>query len=105
MTDPINAPPTPRPDDNRSSMRYELARRRVQAMTGFYVHLAVFAAVMLLLLAINAATGPAWWVQWPALGWGIGLAAHGLAVFGRAPAAIKSWQERKIDEIAQRRGD
>lgn len=105
MTDPTVAPPTPRPEASRSSMRYELARRRVRAMTGFYVHAAVFVAVMLVLLAIDAATGPTWWVQWPALGWGIGLAAHGLAVFGRAPRAIKSWQERKIDEIAQRRGE
>jgi len=105
VTDPTVTDRTSRSDPDRMSGRYEHARRQVRAMTGFYAHLAVFIAVMLLLLAIDAATGPAWWVHWPALGWGIGLAAHGLAVFGRAPRAIKSWQDRKIEEIARRHGD
>ena len=37
-------------------------------------HLRIYAAVIALLVAINALTSPdVWWVIWPALGWGLGL--------------------------------
>jgi hypothetical protein len=75
------------------------AKRRVAAIEGFYIHLAVFVAVNILLLAINATTGGPWWVQWPFLGWGIGVLAHAAAVFGRMPEAISRWEERKTAEI------
>jgi hypothetical protein len=66
-------------------MDVDRARREaighVEALKGFYIHAIVFACVMTGLVIINAATGGGWWVQWPLLGWGIGLAAHALAVF------------------------
>ncbi len=40
-----------------------LAKRKVEAMTGFYIHLATFVAVMTLLLIINVAASGGWWVQ------------------------------------------
>ena len=43
------------------------ARRRVEAIKGFYIHLVVFFLVIALLLAINSVGSSAWWVQWPAL--------------------------------------
>lgn len=75
------------------------AQTKVEAITGFYIHFAIFVLVMVMLLAIDYANDPAWWVQWPFLGWGIGVAAHGGAVFGRMPAAITRWQLRKIKTI------
>ena len=75
------------------------AEQRVEAMTGFYIHLVVFALVMTLLLVINFMDGGMWWVQWPFLGWGLGLLAHVLAVFGRTPRFIRDWQLRKIKEL------
>ena len=52
----------------------------------FLTHLAVYVAVNGGLLALNAMQTPApggapreWWALWPLGGWGIGLAAHGLA--------------------------
>lgn len=43
-------------------------------------HLAVYISVIALLAGINLLTSPGdWWVQWPALGWGIGLLSHALA--------------------------
>lgn len=50
---------------------------------GFRVHAVVFAAVLTLMLLINALTGPPYWVAWVALSWGIGLLSHGLAVRSR----------------------
>jgi hypothetical protein len=53
----------------------------------FLIHLAAYLAVNAILLAINAteALEPGvarnWWAIWPLCGWGIGLAAHGLALW------------------------
>jgi len=59
-----------------------LARRRAGAKMGFYVHATVYTAVNLLLIAVqNAATPQFHWALFPAAGWGLGLALHGLAVF------------------------
>lgn len=86
-------------DDRRKLL---LARRQVRNIKGFYVHLAVFVGVMIVLAAIDYGTGPGWWVQWPFLGWGIGILGHAVGVFGRTPAAIARWEERKVAEIKQR---
>jgi hypothetical protein len=77
------------------------ARQQVEALTGFYIHLVVFVLVMLVLLAVNwLATPDVWWVQWPFLGWGIGVAGHALLVFDSgAPGFITTWQLRKIREL------
>jgi len=49
---------------------------------GFLIHLAAFLAVNALLIAINLTQDPKdSWFIWPLLGWGIGIGAHGLALF------------------------
>lgn len=75
------------------------AERRVRAMTGFYIHLAVFVAVMALLLVLNLMDTSDWWVQWPLLGWGLGVAGHWWAVFGQGSDRLARWQLKKIYEI------
>lgn len=75
------------------------AKKRVGAMMGFYTHAGVFVLVMALLTAVNVYSGSNWWVQWPLLGWGIGLLAHAVGVFGGTPQFIKNWQVRKIKEV------
>jgi 2TM domain len=79
--------------------RRERAVRRVAAIRGFYTHLAVYVAVNIGLLIVNALTGPDWWVQWVVFGWGIGIVAHALAVFGRASRLVREWEERKIKQL------
>jgi hypothetical protein len=82
------------------------AQRQVEAITGFYIHLLVFVLVMALLLAINLAlnywVSTVWWVQWPFLGWGIGVLAHAFAVFrtrSTKSGFITNWQLRKIRQL------
>ncbi len=75
------------------------AEDQVDAIIGFYVHLAVFAVVMGILIAINARSGGGWWVQWPVLGWGLGVLGHALAVFGRMPRTMARWRLRKIHRL------
>lgn len=90
-------------DSRRDEARRAYAQRRVAAIKGFYIHLFVFALVNLGLAGINYAGGGPWWVVWVVGGWGIGVVAHALAVFGRAPKAIAAWEERKVRQIMDER--
>lgn len=83
--------------------RLARARRRLAAIKGFYVHLCVFVTVLAGLLVINVAAGGPWWVLWVLFGWGMGVAAHALAVFGRAPRMIEDWEERKLKQLMNER--
>jgi len=87
-----------KPDDLRDQ-----ARRHVARLRGFYTHAAVFVVVMLLLLLIDASGGGRWWVQWPLMGWGVGLAVHALYVFGLGGALGPEWEDRKIREWMDKR--
>jgi hypothetical protein len=79
--------------------KFARAKRQVGAIKGFYIHLFVFVVVMATLFAINLAMTDIWWVQWPFFGWGTGVLAHALAVFGRLPRVIRKWETRKILEL------
>ena len=57
-----------------------LARKRASAKLGWYVHAGIYIGVNLMLAALSAMSGRHWAV-FPAFGWGIGLLAHGIAVF------------------------
>ncbi len=58
------------------------ARRRALAEYGFYSHLTGYLVVMAMLALINIFTTRYPWFLWPALGWGIGIFSHYMAVFG-----------------------
>ena len=88
------APPTA-PDEERLAQ----ARRRVEALKAFYTHLIVFALVLAGLTIINVVTGGPWWVQWVLLGWGVGIIAHALTVFGQTSRAVAEWEQRKLREF------
>ncbi len=79
------------------------AKKRISAMRGVYLHAAIFAVVMIGLLGLNLYTGGALWAIWPLAGWGLGVAAHALAVFGRMPKAVSNWENRKLRELTERR--
>jgi hypothetical protein len=79
------------------------AAKQVEAMTGFYIHLVVYILVNAALLIVNwLATPEVWWALWPLLGWGVGVAAHGFAVFGSTPKFVTRWQLRKIKQLKDR---
>ena len=54
------------------------ARRRVKIKTGFYIHGLVYTLVNSALLVVNLLGGGPRWHLAPLLGWGLGLAIHGL---------------------------
>ncbi|MBO0763647.1 MAG: 2TM domain-containing protein [Hyphomicrobiaceae bacterium] len=97
----IEAQERPAVPPMRNEERLARARRRVAALKGFYIHLFVSALVLAGLAAVNVATGGPWWVLWVLLGWGIGVLAHALTVFGQTSRAIAAWEERKMREFME----
>jgi hypothetical protein len=80
--------------------RYERARKRVEEIKGFYTHLLIYVLVNAGLLLINLVTDRGdWWFFYPLFGWGIGIVAHAVSVFGIWGFA---WEERKIKAIMDR---
>ena len=106
MTTPSEAP---NPLDPAAGEREEAARRYVQQLRAFYVHAAVFAGSMAINLAVNlfvnlsagiAGEWSAWWSLWALIGWGSGVAVHGLVVrLNRPSFSPASWEQRQIDRI------
>jgi hypothetical protein len=82
-------------------IRYQNAKKKVEALKAFYRHLTVYVLVNLLLLTINLLTSPhSLWFYWPLLGWGIAVALHALRVFGFSRSG-QDWEERKINELME----
>lgn len=77
-----------------------LARRRAGAKLGWYIHAGVYIAVNLLLAVLSATSGRHWAV-FPALGWGLGLAIHGIVVFLVAGGGVfENMVERERRQLA-----
>jgi hypothetical protein len=90
------------PDDRSGDPVYERARKRVEELQGFYVHLGMYLAVNLGLFLVNMLSNPSSrWFLWPLIGWGIAVLIHGVAVaFGGTYG--RRWQERKIRQFMER---
>ncbi|MGB0921496.1 MAG: 2TM domain-containing protein [Alphaproteobacteria bacterium] len=74
------------------------ALRYVRDIKGFYTHALWYAIVIGLLALINLFSGGSFWVIWPALGWGIGLASHGLSVFEMWSFFGPDWEKRQVEK-------
>jgi hypothetical protein len=83
--------------------KFARAKRQVEAIKGFYIHLIIFVLVLALLTVINYATGSPWWVQWVFLGWGVGVVGHAIGVYGRSPRMFEDWERRKLKKLMEER--
>jgi len=82
---------------NEEEIKHRRAKKRVEALRGFYIHLGVYVLVNLFLFLLNIITSPdRLWFYWPLLGWGIGVIAQAFSVFGA------DWEEKKIREIMKK---
>lgn len=96
-------------DDRRDAVSQYVHQLRV-----FHVHAGVFGAGMLVIFAVNLATNAAagiagewwaWWSVWALIGWGLGVAIHGLVVrISRPRRSTSTWEQRRIDEILSEEG-
>ena len=81
-----------------------LALAHVRKVKSFYMHLAQYVVVIAALAVLNLVVSPHyWWVVWPALGWGIGIASHGLRVFDKVPFLNGDWERRQAEKYLGRK--
>ncbi|HEX6587866.1 MAG TPA: 2TM domain-containing protein [Longimicrobiales bacterium] len=84
-------------------LTYEQALKQAREIRSFYSHLAIYLVVNAFLVALDLLTSPdELWFFWPMLGWGIGLAVHGVSVFIGARAFGADWEERKARELMEK---
>ncbi len=79
------------------------AQQRVKHKKSFYSNLFSWLAVSFFLMMINAVSGgdeP--WFMFPFLGWGLGVAFHGYAVFGAAGKYNKKWERKQMEKELER---
>jgi len=88
--------------DERYEERYKEAKEKVAAIKAFYIHLTTYVCVNGFLIAVNLITSRHIWFYWPLLGWGTGILAHGIGVFGFGGVLGKDWEERNIRKIMEK---
>lgn len=83
---------------------YLRAKKRVEAKIAFYLHLAVYIVVNLLLIIINLATSTGYlWFKWPLLGWGIAIGFHALMTFVFSGGSVI--KEKMIEKEMEQMGN
>lgn len=75
--------------------RYERARKQVQELKDFYIHLSIYIIFNAFAVFVGLSQGVGWWILALPVLWGIGLVAHAIDAL---PAAT-GWEERKIREL------
>lgn len=83
---------------------YKLAKKKVKEKRKFYSHLLTWGTMSVFFILLNLFTSDYFWAVFPILGWGIGLAFHGIKVFSINYG--DEWEEREIqkemDKLRQR---
>jgi len=81
--------------------RYERARKKVEALKGFYIHLTIYCIMVPVFLYLNYISTSFPWSLFPILGWGWGMIGHAAETFGWNPLFNKKWESRKIEELME----
>jgi hypothetical protein len=80
------------------------ARRRAGMKMGWFIHAAVYIAVNAMLAAFSAMSDRSWAI-YPALGWGLGLAIHGIVVYLLAGGTVyEDLVERERQRLGRNQG-
>lgn len=102
----MSTPPPLNPDDID-----RLARKRAGAKLGWYFHATVFIVVNIFVFSMSKyGFGERSWSPIPFLGWGLGLALHGVSVWllgaggGLRERMVQKERERLLSEQDRRTG-
>ncbi len=89
--------------DHTIEYKYAKAKKKVEKIKGFYVHLIVTVLIIPVLIFINLKFVPSYhWFYYPIIGMLIGVFFHWLGVFGIEKIGLgKDWEERKIKEFLE----
>ena len=84
-----------------------LARKRAGAKLGWYSHAALYLVINLVMFTMSTyGFGSRPWSAFPLLGWGLGLALHGISVFVLgAGSGLRERMVRREREKLQRQQD
>lgn len=82
--------------------KYLRAKKRVEQLKAFYIHLTVYVFVNTFLFGLNLSSNPGeWWFIYPLSGWGIGILAHGISTFACGKFGAE-WEVRKIKKYMEK---
>ncbi|MGX1929281.1 2TM domain-containing protein [Flagellimonas sp. 2504JD4-2] len=91
--------------ENFDRDKYKRAKKQVEEIKGFYIHLAVYVVINTFIL-INIYNHSENFWEWPhfiTLGaWGIGLLFHASKTFGFNLLFGKNWEERQIQKYIEK---
>lgn len=77
----------------------EKAIRQVRDIKAFYAHLLAYVVCMPVIVVINMVTTPEHiWFVYTAIGWGLGVLSHGVAVFELFSLFSADWEKRQIEK-------
>ncbi len=97
----------PSSDSNTHALRSvseDRAIAHVRRVRMFYRHLLTYLVVIGFLFVVDLIASPrTFWVQWPAMGWGIAVALQGLRTYGKMKFFGKEWEERQIQKYMERK--
>lgn len=86
-----------------SEKRYKLAKKRVEDIKVFYVHLAIYLVGVGVFIYLNYLSKTGFpWALFPIGGWGLGVVNHGAETFNFNPFFGKKWEERKIRKFMEK---
>lgn len=86
-----------------SDKKYKLAKKQVEKLKGFYIHLAIYLLFIPVLLYLNIISRSGFpWALFPIFGWGFGIIGHASETFDYNPFFGKKWEERKIRELMKK---
>lgn len=95
---------------NQNSEAYISAQKRLKKLQGFYSHLFVYVIINIVLIVISFNNRHLTFDNFFNLRtiatpffWGIGLFFHAMGVFGSSLFFGKDWEERKIQEIMNKK--
>jgi len=87
-------------DLNSDFVKYQKAKKQVEEIKGFYVHLMAYGVVMCVLVFINLKYTPEHlWFLYSTSGWGLGLFFHAVKAFNWFPFMSKNWEEKKLQQF------
>ncbi|WP_240905197.1 2TM domain-containing protein [Flagellimonas oceani] len=87
--------------ENVNKEKYNRAKKRVDELKGFYIHLAIYIVINAFILVNIYLRNDNFW-SWEhfitLIAWGVGLLFHASKTFGFNPFLSKDWEERQIQK-------
>nr|WP_315033408.1 2TM domain-containing protein [uncultured Chryseobacterium sp.] len=96
---------------NEDDIQYQQAKKQVERLRAFYMHLFAYLVVNILIVFYNCSQlepGETYFQFknfFTATLWGIGLVAHAITVFLPKSNWVKKWEDRKIRDLMGKQKD